>query len=247
MTLGNLVGIPTPTPIKLPVSGNPPVSPLPVTEEGARYALLQRLMPALQHQVMGNFQSLDMIAVMMERHLQPATPDLSSMRGDCALLGSVSQAAVQSVVNLMAWVRPQLDSGLAFDAGVAECAKVLGAELQFRGFVVVNEVVQVDALAVAMVSGRAVRSVLSAALIFLSDQSPVPASLVMRANALPARIELSIDLIPNGQPAGNAATGSYRLLDWQDVEALAAAESAELVRSNTGIQLSFLRLAVSLG
>jgi len=228
-------------PIKLPVTGNTPVSLLPAAEEGARYALLQRLMPALQHQVMGNFQSLDMIAVMMERHLEPATPDLASMRGDCALLASVSQAAVQSVVNLMAWVRPRLDSGLAFDAGVAECAKVLGVELQFRGFVVVNEVAQVD----AAVSGRALRSVLSAALVFLSDQQPVPASLVMRAHALPERIELSIDLIPNGQPAGNAATGSYRLLDWQDVEALAAAESVQLTRSDAGIQLSFLRLAVS--
>lgn len=234
MTLQNPAGTPT--------TGNTSVLQLQAAEEGARYALLQRLMPALQHQIMGNFQSLNMIAVMMERHLQPATPRLANMREDCALLGGVSQAAVQSVTNLMAWVRPQPESSLRFDVGVAECTKVLLAELQFRGFVIVNKVAQIE----AMVSGRALRSVLSAALIFLSDRSPVPASLVMRARTLPGHVELSIDLVLTSQPAGNAATGSYRLLDWQDVEALAAADSVELTRSDIGIQLGFSHRAASL-
>ena len=222
-------------PAGTPASGNAPAAQWAVTEEGARYALLQRLMPALQHQVMGNFQSMDMIAVMMERHLQPAVPDLASMREDCALLGNVSRAAVQSVIHLMAWVKPQADSTLRFDAGVAECTQVLLGELQFRGFAIVNEVAQVD----TVVPSRALRSVLSATLIVLSDRSLVPASLVMRAQILPERIELSIDLIPTGQTTGNAASTTYRLLDWQDVDVLAAAESVELARSDTGARLTF--------
>ena len=235
MTLHNPAGTPVP--------GNAPAADLTVTEEGARYALLQRLMPALQHQIMGNFQSMDMIAAMMERRLQPAGPDMASLREDCALLGSVSRAAVDSVVHLMAWVRPRPEATLKFDAGVAECTKVLLGELQFRGFAIVNEVAQVDAL----VSNRALRSVLSAALISLSDLSPVPASLVMRARVLPQRIDLSIDLIPTGQPTTNAASTTYRLLEWRDVETLAAAETVGLTRSDIGLRLSFARLADNSG
>lgn len=231
MTLENPAGTPVP--------GNAPAAWLPVTEEGARYALLQRLMPALQHQIMGNFQSMNMVSAMLERRLQPAVPDLADMREDCALLGSVSQAAVQSVIDLMAWIQPRPDATVPFDAGVAECTAVLLAELQFRGFALANEVAQVD----AVVASRALRSVLSAALVSLSDQSPVPARLVMRAQVMPARIELSIDLIPAGQPTGNAASTSYRRLDWQDVEALAAAESVELAHSDSSARLGFARLA----
>ena len=231
MTLENPAGTPVP--------GNAPAAWLPVTEEGARYALLQRLMPALQHQLMGNFQSMSMVSAMLERRLQPAVPDLAGMREDCALLGSVSQAAVQSVIDLVAWVRPRPDATVQFDAGVAECTTVLQAELQFRGFVLVNEVAQVD----AVVSSRALRSVLSAALVSLSDQSPVLASLAMRAHVMPERIELSIDLVPAGQSTGNAASTSYRLLNWQDVEVLAAAESVKLTHGDSSVRLSFARLA----
>lgn len=212
-----------------------PAAQLPVTEEGARYALLQRLMPALQHQIMGNFQSMDMIAAMMERRLQPAAPDLAGLREDCALLGGVSRAAVQSVVDLMAWVRPRPDATLKFDAGVAECIKVLLAELQFRGFALVNGVAQLD----APVSHRALRSVLCAALISLSDGALAPTSLVLRARARPGRVELSIELVPGGQPGGSAAPTRPQVLGWQAVEALAAAETVELARSDAGAQLSF--------
>ena len=218
-----------------PVPGNTLVAPLPATEEGARYALLQRLVPALHHQIMGNFQSIDMVAAMMERRLQPAAPDLASLREDCALLGSVSQTAVQSIVGLMGWVRPQPGSMLQFGSGVAECTEVLLNELQFRGFALVNQVARVD----AVVSSGTLRSVLCAALIGLSDLSQVPASLVMRAQALPGRIQLSIDLIPAGKQARKAVLSSYRLLHWQDVEALAAAESVELARTGTGAGLVF--------
>ena len=230
-------------PAAMPVPGNVPQALLPATEEGARYALLQRLMPALQHQIMGNFQSIDMIAVMMERRLQPAAPDLASLREDCALLGSMSQTAVQSVVDLMAWVRPRGDSTLQFDGGVAECRQVLVTELRFRGFALVNQVVHVD----AVVCSGTLRSVLCAALIALSDLSQVPASLVMQAHVLPGRIELSIDLIPTGEQFRNAVATRYRQLNWQDVEVLAAAESVELARTDTGARLSFARLVDNAG
>lgn len=219
-----------------PLPGNAPGAELSLLEEGARYALLQRLTPVLQHQMMGNFQSMDMIAVMMDRRLQSASPDLDSMRQDCDLLGSVSEAAIKSVINLLTWVRPKPAATQAFDAGVEECATLLLNEFKLKGFVIVNEVSQIS----AEFSSRALRSVVSAALVCLSDQSTTPATLTLHAQVLSDRIDLAIDLRPHEQQqARTVIANGYRLLNWRDLELLTGAEGVGLARSDSGARLTF--------
>ena len=219
-----------------PLPGNAPGAELSLLEEGARYALLQRLTPVLQHQIMGNFQSMDMIAVMMDRRLQSASPDLDSMRQDCDLLGSVSESAIKSVIDLLTWVHPKPAASQRFDAGVDECATLLINEFKLKGFVIANEVSQVP----AEFSSRALRSVVSAALVCLSDQSTAPATLTLRAKMFPDRIDLSIDLSPQEeQQARMAMANGYRLLNWRDLELLAGAETVGLARSDSGARLTF--------
>ena len=218
------------------LSENAPGAELSLLEEGARYALLQRMTPVLQHQVMGNFQSMDMIAVMMDRRLQSASPDLDSMRQDCELLGSVSESAIRSVINLLTWVRPKPAATQRFDAGVEECATLLHNEFKLKGLSIANEVSQIP----AEFSSRTLRSTVSAALVCLSDQSTAPATLTLRARVLPDRIELSIDLrIDEQQQARTVMANGYRLLNWRDLELLACAESVGLARSDGGAQLTF--------
>ncbi|CAM3426532.1 hypothetical protein [Polaromonas hydrogenivorans] len=204
-------------------------------EEGARYALLQRLAPALQHHMMGKFQSMDMIAAMMERRLKSADPDLASIREDCASLSSVSRIAVRSIMDLMTWIEPKAASTLSFDAGVVECLGLLSTEFRFKGFVIVNEAREID----VKLSSRALRSVLSAALIALSDLSKVSATLVIQAQAMPDSVELTIDLRPTERDTKRAYVTDSRALKWRDVEILALAESVQLERGDTGAQLTF--------
>ena len=219
-----------------PEPGNAPDTDSSLLAEGARYALLQRLTPALQHQIMGNFQSMNMIAIMLERRSGSASPDMESVHQDCALLGSVSDSAIKSIISLLNWVRPKPAAVQRFDASVEECATLLLNEFKLKGFEIANEVGQVD----AELSSQTLRSVVSAALVCLSDQSAVPSVLTLRAQRLADCIELSIDLQPhkNQQPAMVHANG-YRLLNWRDVELLAAAESVGLARSDTGARLVF--------
>ena len=219
-----------------PLPGNAPGAELLLLEEGARYALLQRLIPVLQHQMMGNFQSMDMIAVMMDRRLQSASPDLDSMRQDCDLLGSVSQSAIKSVINLLTWVRPNPAATQAFDAGVEECATLLLNEFKLKSFVIANEVSQIP----AEFSSRALRSVVSAALVCLSDQSAAPATLTLRAQVFSDHIDLSIDLhLDEQQQPRPLIVNGYRLLNWRDLELLAGAEAVGLARSDSGARLTF--------
>ena len=215
---------------------NAPGATLSLDEEGARYALLQRLTPVLQHQIMGSFQSMGMIAVMLDRRLQSASPDLDSLRQDCALLGNISESAVQSIINLLTWVRPKPEATQQLDAGVDECAGLLLNEFKLKGFDIANEVGPVD----ADVSSPALRSVVSAALVCLSDQSPVTGVLTLRAHRFADRIDLSIELQPHkNQQREIAHANGYRLLNWRDVELLAAAESVGLAHSDSGARLTF--------
>lgn len=205
--------------------------------EGARYALLQRLAPALQHHMMGQFQSMGMIAAMMEKRLQSAEPDLANIRKDCASLGSVSQTAVMSIINLMSWIEPKPAMTVKFDACVKECVGLLATQFRFKGFAIVNEAPEID----LGVSSRALRSVLSAALIVLSDLSQAPADLVIRARAVPGGVEVSIALQAAERSLKSVYGAAYRLLEWGDVEMLAAADAVTLKHDNTAVQLVFSR------
>ena len=215
---------------------NMPDAELSLLADGARYALLQRLTPVLQHQIMGNFQSMDIIAVMMDRRLQSDSPDLESVRQDGALLSNVSESAIKAVIDLLTWVRPKPALTQRFDAGVEECATLLNNEFKLKGFVIVNEVPQIA----AELSSRTLRSVISAALICLIDQSTAPATLTLRAQAFSDHINLSIDLSPRElQPFTIIHANGYRRLNWRDLALLSAAESVGLACSHSRVALVF--------
>ncbi|MDB5885179.1 MAG: hypothetical protein JWR74_1350 [Polaromonas sp.] len=203
--------------------------------ESARYALLQRLAPALQHHLVGQLQPMDMIVLMMERRLQAASPDLAGLRQDCALLGNVSRTAVRSLLDMMSWIDPRPESALKVDAGVKDCLKLLVTEFRFNGFVIVSEVPDMQ----EKVASRAFRSLLCATLVALGDAGKAPASIVIRAQALAQQVELSITLHPTEGTAKNGPSSHYRSLIWRDVEILALAESVALAYGEKGAQLVF--------
>jgi hypothetical protein len=211
-------------------------------EEAARYALLQRLVPAIQHHLMGKFQSMGMLAALLERRLRSAEPDLPGMRTDCAAMKNASLTAASSSTYLMTWIAPVSAATLTVDAGVTECLGLLSTELRFKGFVIRNEVSGID----VALPCTALRSVLSAALIALCDLSAAPAELVIRAQAKPDRVELSIEVCPTEGRATPVRSAKYRPLSWRDVQILALAESVKLTRVSGGAQLGFAHAGVHL-
>ena len=203
--------------------------------EAVRYALLQRLTPALQHHMMGQLQSMGMIAAMMEKRLQSAAPDLASIRMDCASLGNVSQTAQSAIINMMSWIEPKPALPLNVDTGVKECLGLLSTQFRFKGFAIVNEVPQIN----GGVSARSLRSVLSATLIALSDLSQAPADLVIQAQAMTDCVDVSVTLRATERRQKNDYSTTFRLLKWSDVEVLAAAEAVKLTHDDTGAHLIF--------
>ena len=204
-------------------------------EEAARYALLQRLTPAIRHHMLGDFQPIGMLAAMMERRLQAPSPDLVAIRDNCASLGNLSRSAASSCMDLLTWVVPRRGATVTVDTGVKECVSLLSTELRFKGILIVNEVVGIS----REVSCAGLRSVLSAALIVLGDLAQKPSRLLVSAQALPSAMQISLELSPLEDVAANASLAEYRLLGWHDVEILASTESVRLTHTPNGATLVF--------
>lgn len=221
---------PSPTPEPLPES----LDAL-VLEEAARYALLRRLMPTIRHHLVGEFQPIGMIAAMMERRLQAAPPNLDSLRDNSSMLGELSRTAAGKCTDLLTWIAPPKNATTRLDAGVLDCLNVLSTEFRFRGLVIVNEVGDMPAL----LPSAALRSVLPAALMALSDQQTGAADLILQAHKVGNDTEISIVRLAAQRLADNLPTADYRALNWGDVAALARAELVGFSHTADGASLRF--------
>jgi hypothetical protein len=211
--------------------------------EAARYALLRRLAPAIRHHLVGELQPIGMIATMLDRRLQSDAPNLTHLRENSAALGQLSRTAASTSMNLMSWLAPKNAAVTPLDSGVLDCLSLLTTEFRFRGLAIVNDV---TALPVQL-NLMALRSVLPAALLALSDQQAGPADLVLTAHVVDAGVVLSIRRRPAERSAESRPSNDYRALTWDDVSALAQAESVGFTPSADAVELRFSEVSSTYG
>jgi hypothetical protein len=209
-----------------------------VREEAARYALLRRIAPTLRHHLAGEFQPLGMMAALLERRVQQGA-DPASLQEHCASFGQLSRQAAEHCLALMSWVAPRSDANVALGQGVKECVQLLATGLRFRGFGLHS---RCDELTTP-VAGQALRSVLPAALLHLSDEAAGPAELQVDAQLDVTAVSLLITLRANDRRPDPALAADYRRMHWSDVCALAHAESVFMDRLPEGLQLRLPGLA----
>jgi hypothetical protein len=193
-------------------------------EEAARYALLQRIAPTLRHHI--------------ERWVQQRA-DPASLQEHCASLGLLSRQAAEHCMSLMSWVAPRPDTHVSLGPAVKDCVQLLATGLRFRGYGLHS---RCEAL-MAPVSGHALRSVLPAAVLHLSDEAAGPADLHIDAQLDGAAVTLLISLQALDRAPEPASTVDYRPMRWLDVCALAQAESVQVERAPEGLVLRLPTLA----
>lgn len=193
-------------------------------EEASRYALLRRLTPTLRHHMAGEFQPIGMMAALMERRVQNPQCDLASLKDNCASIGNLSRHAAETCVNLMGWVAPRSPGPVAAGAGIGECVDLLSTSLRFRGFALSSQAGDLQ----APVSCTALRSVLTATLLALSDAAHEPGDLQVQARQEGRGVVIEVSLSPADRSSDNPGAEDYRPLSWDDVQALATAEAVAL-------------------
>jgi len=202
--------------------------------EAARYALLRRLAFAMRHHMVVHLQPIGMITEVMERRLRLPDPDLGQVHESMAKINGFSRAAVQSCLDVVTWLAPEDGVAVALDAGVQESVAMLRSNFNFRGFTIKDEVGAVP----IEVSRASLRNVLPAVLVALTDHASSPADVVVAASGAAGRAVLTVSVIPTDGSKGFAGDSPYRLLEWQEVQALAQAEGAALERDGQQVRIT---------
>jgi len=142
---------------------------------------------------------------------------------------------VQSSLDVVSWLAPE--NGVAVGAGeaVRECLGLLRSSFNFRGFTLKDDVGNPS----RQVSRTAMRSVLPACLLSLTDRAASPADLLVSARDSGPQFELTVELRPGEGLPGYAGDAPYRVLEWQDVQALAQAQGVALERQGDRVRLAF--------
>jgi hypothetical protein len=209
-----------------------PAVPSPAAE-AARYALLRRLAPSFRHHLVVNLQPIGMICEVMERRLRAPAPDLAHVHDSAGKINSFAKAALHSTVDVIGWLTPDDAVTVAVQASVRECAALLATSLGFRGYALRNEVPELA----GAVRRASMRTMLTGALLYTTDHLPAPADLVLTAAAESECARVSVELRGNNGDNSFGAEPNYRKLEWQDLEALAAAEFVQLARAGQRVDI----------
>jgi hypothetical protein len=203
--------------------------PAPLRAEAARYALLRRLAPSMRHHLVVNLQPIGMIYEVMDRRLRAPEPKLGDVHNSANKINGFAKAALASCNNVVSWLAPEEGVTTTVAEGVRECLSLLATSLTFRGYAVRNEVAALP----GEIGRSAMRNVLTAAIIHLTDESPPAAELLLSAEDGQNELKMTLTLRPTDGETGYSTGMVYRSLTWADVEALAAVESVQLIRDGS--------------
>lgn len=203
--------------------------------EAARYALLRRLAPSMRHHLVVNLQPIGMIHEVLDRRLRAPEPNLHDITESAHKINGFAKAALASCIDVVTWLAPQDGAACALHEVVRECLGLMATSFTFRGYALRDEVPALG----GDVNRAAARTVLSAALLSLSDQHPAPADIVLRAAAAAEGIELDLAVQAAAGEAGIATVPTYRPITADDLRALARADDVGLEMQPARIRLLF--------
>lgn len=210
--------------------------------EAARYSVLRRLAPALKHDMVVNLQAVAMMAEVLNARLERGQSNPNELQKCVSKINRLAREAVMTCLDVAAWIEPGEDEGIRLREGVEECVGLLAGNFNFRGFSISNDVPDVD----FEVSREALRNLLSACLITLTDAAATPAEVLVKAEVAAGFAVLTVRCeTRESGPDAMAFAVTYRQLDWSDVQALAAAESVELFRTPDQIVMRIPRAIAS--
>jgi len=214
--------------------------------DAARQCVLRRVAPALKHDMVVNLQAVAMMAEMLNARIDRGTVSAADLQSNISKLNRLSRDAVMACLKVTRWIEARGEESVPLHQGVEECVNLLAASFNFRGFALANEVLPGE----FEVGRHAMRTLLAASLLSLADTAPSPCELLIEAEPGGSHAVLSVRCRPRQQqpqaPIPPASDAGMRVtLDWNEVQALAQAEGAELTRSAETITLKLPRAVVT--
>ena len=204
--------------------------------EAARYAVLQRIAPALRHDVAGFMQPVGMLMMVLQRRVQMPEPDLQAIAKNVASASALAKEATTGCMNAMGWIAAREDAAVSLRDSVNEAAKLLAMEFSAQGLAISNSI----SSDVVTVPQSFFRSVLIGALLAFCDQrmagTTLQISLDAEAENDTAANRLMLRMLPGDVPEVLGLTEPpaidrpSRCIDWPDVEAMASSFGVTMAR-----------------
>lgn len=206
--------------------------------DAARYDVLRRLAPALKHDMVVDLQAIAMMAEVLNARLERGLDNPAELHKSVSKINRLAREAVMTCLNVAAWIQPGEQEGIALLEGVQECIALVAGNFNFRGFTIANEVQAVE----FEVSRDALRNLLCAALMTLTDAATAPAHVLVKAEVSAGSAVITVRCeTAEADTHAPSMEASDRTLEWADVQALAVAESVELFRTTDQIVMRMAR------
>ena len=208
--------------------------------EAARYAVLERLMPILRHDVAGAMQAPRMMLMVMQKRLQAPQPDLQAIAQNVATIGTLTQQATLRCMAALAWMAPSDDINIALRSSVDKAAAWLAMELSGHALVLVNGI-QDEAVTAPQTFFR---SIFLGALLAFCDQHAGGGNLQITykpaaaGSGLSGQLQLLLLADTGGKlPVVQGTTPKLRLIGWSDVQAMAQSSGVHMARGDGWLTL----------
>jgi hypothetical protein len=204
-----------------------------------QHDILRRLTPPLRHDMVVHLQSLGMMAEALNARMERGAVDPDDLASSVSKLNRLSRQAVARCLEVCTWMEPAEDDTIVLREGVQEVVRLLSTSLNFRGFDLRAELGDGE----FAVSNSAVRFLLAAAILTLTDAAPGPGSIIVRTEQSSSHGVIAVEYQP--QPEGPFTQmhepGGEVPLSWPEVQALAALHAVELLRNGQAIILRLPR------
>jgi hypothetical protein len=210
------------------------------TANAIRYAVLRRLAPGIRHGLMGELQAVQFLAELAARQLQ-ASADPAKLQDGLSHIIAQTRNAVGSCRSIVEWLRPDAGAATALGDGVAECLKLAGDDWPLRGIEATTDLKAGD----AVVDKAALRELLIASLLALTDMHPGTLDILIQSAADAEDVELKLHSRAADRRASMPPAAHERRFTWADVQMLAKAHGAACTCQADAATLRLRRLAAA--
>jgi hypothetical protein len=235
-------------PIVTPAGATPPAamdaSPqrLRSLARAAQHDILRRLTPPLRHDMVVHLQSLGMMAEALSARMERGAVASDDLGSSVSKLNRLSRQAVARCLEVCTWMEPAEDDTTRLREGVQEVVRLLSTSLNFRGFDLRPELADGE----FDVARSALRFLLAAAILTLTDAAPAPGEVTVRTEQASSHGVIAVEYQP--QPEGGFTQlheSGETPLSWVEVQALATQHGVELLRNGQTIILRLPRAVVT--
>ncbi len=193
--------------------------------ESARYALIRRLGFVFRHHLVVNLQPLNMVCQVLHHRLGAETLEVLALHDSVAQITRLVRTSIDSCSDVVSWITADPQLTTAVSVGVGECLDNVRSSFSFRGFAIHCEESRLG----TQVRQVAIREVLTAALFAVADHANGLDEMIVTTTPMADAIEIVIQL-RRGVNTSSAEQDAYRLIGWDDVQALADFHSLQLSR-----------------